>query len=108
MIVDKEDATHILHPVSGADDESYARAVFKRGGKCLVHFYRSGLIEHAWPPKHIYQSSSLMTAAGLYSNIPFLQVPRVKGQLGHHLPARGQGATQVWGGAIPRGAGGLN
>ena len=40
-IVDKEDdATHILHPVPEADDESYARAVFKRGEKCLVHFYR--------------------------------------------------------------------
>ena len=41
-IVDKEeDATHILHPVAEANDESYARAVFKRGEKCLVHFYRS-------------------------------------------------------------------
>ena len=40
-IVDKEDdATHILHPVAEASDESYARAVFKRGEKCLVHFYR--------------------------------------------------------------------
>ena len=41
-IVDQEeDATHMLHPVPEADDESYARAVFKRGEKCLVHFYRS-------------------------------------------------------------------
>ena len=41
-IVDKEEeATHILHPVAEANDESYARAVFKRGEKCLVHFYRS-------------------------------------------------------------------
>ena len=44
-IVDKdEDATHILHPVPEADDESYARAVFKRGEKCLVHFYRSDIM----------------------------------------------------------------
>ena len=40
-IVDKEEeATHILHPVAEANDESYARAVFKCGEKCLVHFYR--------------------------------------------------------------------
>ena len=37
----EEEATHILHPVAEANDESYARAVFKRGEKCLVHFYRS-------------------------------------------------------------------
>ena len=36
----EEDATHVVHPVAEADDESYARAVFKRGEKCLVHFYR--------------------------------------------------------------------
>ena len=30
----------MLHPVAEEADESYARFVFKRGEKCLVHFYR--------------------------------------------------------------------
>jgi len=42
-IVDSEkDATHIIYP-SDEDlrsDEMYCRGVFKRGDKCLVHFYR--------------------------------------------------------------------
>lgn len=36
---DDEEATHILYPNSILDD-AYCRPVFKKGEKCLVHFYR--------------------------------------------------------------------
>ena len=41
VIVDEEgEATHVLHPVGDVDSEVYCRPVFKKGEKCLVHFYR--------------------------------------------------------------------
>ena len=40
-VVDEEaDATHIIHPSADPDDAAYCRAVFKKGDKCMVHFYR--------------------------------------------------------------------
>jgi SWI/SNF related-matrix-associated actin-dependent regulator of chromatin subfamily C len=40
-IVDsEEDATHILHERGDADADAYCRPVFKKGEKCLIHFYR--------------------------------------------------------------------
>ena len=40
-IVDTEDeATHLIHPAGDADGDVYCRPVFKKGEKCLVHFYR--------------------------------------------------------------------
>merc|ERR1712223_1161637 len=55
-IVDSElDATHILYPSTDPDYDMFCRGVFKRGDKCLVHFYRMpeshdnwGLM---WPPE---------------------------------------------------------
>ena len=55
-IVDSEaEATHILHPSTDLDYDMFCRGVFKRGDKCLVHFYRMpeshdnwGLM---WPPE---------------------------------------------------------
>ncbi len=40
IVEDEDDATHIIYPVTDPDSEIYCRAVFKRGEKCLVHFYR--------------------------------------------------------------------
>ena len=34
------DATHILYPSTDPDSDIFCRGVFKRGDKCLVHFYR--------------------------------------------------------------------
>lgn len=40
-LVDSEkDATHILTPVMDPEETSYCRAVFRKGDKCLVHFYQ--------------------------------------------------------------------
>merc|ERR1711953_388828 len=55
-IIDNEsDATHILYPSTELDYDMFCRGVFKRGDKCLVHFYRMpeshdnwGLM---WPPE---------------------------------------------------------
>merc|ERR1712029_907716 len=55
-IIDNElDATHILYPSTELDYYMFCRGVFKRGDKCLVHFYRMpeshdnwGLM---WPPE---------------------------------------------------------
>ena len=37
---DESEATHIIHPSGDADNDAYCRPVFKKGEKCLVHFYR--------------------------------------------------------------------
>ena len=37
---DESEATHIIHPSGEADGDAYCRPVFKKGEKCLVHFYR--------------------------------------------------------------------
>ena len=48
-IVDKvEDATHVLHPSVDPDPDAYCRSVFKRGEKCLVHFYRMPESQDNW------------------------------------------------------------
>ena len=40
-VVDAEkDATHVLYPSGDPDGDAYCKAVFKRGDKCMVHFYR--------------------------------------------------------------------
>jgi len=38
LTTDEDEATHIIHPKVDLDTELYARPVFKRGEKCLVHF----------------------------------------------------------------------
>merc|ERR1711963_51203 len=55
IVESEEDATHILYPSSDMSDDMFCRGVFKRGDKCLVHFYRMpeshdnwGLM---WPPE---------------------------------------------------------
>ena len=40
VVDDEEEATHILYPRTGADGEAYARMMFRKGEKCMVHFYR--------------------------------------------------------------------
>ena len=40
IVDDEAEATHILYPASDPDGEAYARPVFRKGDKCLVHFYR--------------------------------------------------------------------
>ncbi len=40
IVGSESEATHILHPSSDADENAYCRPVFKKGEKCLVHFYR--------------------------------------------------------------------
>ena len=48
-IVEKmEDATHVLHTSVDPDPDAYCRAVFKRGDKCLVHFYRMPESQDNW------------------------------------------------------------
>ena len=48
-IVEKmEDGTHILFPSVDPDPDAYCRAVFKRGEKCLVHFYRMPESQDNW------------------------------------------------------------
>eukprot|EP00094_Tigriopus_californicus_P005291 TCALIF_05101-PA protein Name:"Similar to SMARCC2 SWI/SNF complex subunit SMARCC2 (Homo sapiens)" AED:0.04 eAED:0.04 QI:0/0.66/0.57/0.85/1/1/7/277/1078 len=37
---DETEATHILYPAAEGDTEIYCRPVFKKGDKCMVHFYR--------------------------------------------------------------------
>lgn len=37
---DETEATHILYPAAEGDNEVYCRPVFKKGDKCMVHFYR--------------------------------------------------------------------
>ena len=40
-VVDSEkDATHILYPSGDPSGDSYCKATFRRGDKCMVHFYR--------------------------------------------------------------------
>ncbi len=55
-IVDSEDeATHILYPSTDPDYDMFCRGVFKRGDKCLVHFYRMPESHdnwgQMWPPE---------------------------------------------------------
>ena len=40
IVESEENATHILYPSSDMSDDMFCRGVFKRGDKCLVHFYR--------------------------------------------------------------------
>ena len=40
MVDSEDEATHIVHPSTDPDLDMYCRGVFKRGDKCLVHFYR--------------------------------------------------------------------
>merc|ERR1712156_998932 len=48
-IVEKmEEGTHILYPSVDPDSDAYCRAVFKRGDKCLVHFYRMPESQDNW------------------------------------------------------------
>ena len=35
---DEDEATHILYPKVELNNELYARPVFRRGDKCLIHF----------------------------------------------------------------------
>ena len=41
---DESEATHIIHPSGDADADAYCRPVFKKGERCLVHFYRFPVI----------------------------------------------------------------
>lgn len=55
-IVESEDeATHILYPSIDPDLDMFCRGVFKRGDKCLVHFYRMPESHdnwgQMWPPE---------------------------------------------------------
>ena len=40
IIETEKDATHILHSSVDPDGDMFCKGVFKRGDKCLVHFYR--------------------------------------------------------------------
>jgi len=40
VVEEEGEATHILHPQVEPDQEGYCRPVFKKGDKCLIHFYR--------------------------------------------------------------------
>lgn len=40
IVDDESDATHIIYPSTDPDNDVYCKAIFKRGEKCLVHFYR--------------------------------------------------------------------
>lgn len=56
VIVDNEDeATHILYPSVDPDLDMFCRGVFKKGDKCLVHFYRMPESHdnwgQMWPPE---------------------------------------------------------
>jgi SWI/SNF related-matrix-associated actin-dependent regulator of chromatin subfamily C len=37
---DESEATHVLYPPTDPDADAYCKAMFRRGDKCLVHFYR--------------------------------------------------------------------
>ncbi len=49
LVEDEESATHVLHPPHEVDD-GYARPVFKKGERCLVHFYRFPESRDNWGP----------------------------------------------------------
>jgi SWI/SNF related-matrix-associated actin-dependent regulator of chromatin subfamily C len=36
----ESEASHIIFPSADPDNDAYCKAVFRRGDKCLVHFYR--------------------------------------------------------------------
>ena len=40
IVENEKVATHILYPSTDMSDDMFCRGVFKRGDKCLVHFYR--------------------------------------------------------------------
>lgn len=40
IVESESDATHILYPSTDPDNDMYCKGVFKRGDKCLMHFYR--------------------------------------------------------------------
>merc|ERR1712045_1096400 len=48
IVENQEDATHVLYPSVDPDPDAYCRAVFKRGEKCLVHFYRMPESQDNW------------------------------------------------------------
>ncbi len=45
----ESDATHILHPPTDIED-AYARPIFRKADKCLVHFYRFPESRDNWGP----------------------------------------------------------
>merc|ERR1711963_707986 len=55
IVESEENATHILYPSSDMSDDMFCRGVFKRGDKCLVHFYRMPESHdnwgQMWPPE---------------------------------------------------------
>jgi hypothetical protein len=40
IVESEEDATHIIYSSTDPDNDMFCKGVFKRGDKCLVHFYR--------------------------------------------------------------------
>ncbi len=40
IVEDEASASHIIYPSTDLDNEAFCKAIFKRGEKCLVHFYR--------------------------------------------------------------------
>ena len=36
----ESEASHVVYPSADPDNDAYCKAIFRRGEKCLVHFYR--------------------------------------------------------------------
>ncbi len=40
LVEAEAEASHIVYPSADPDNDAYCKAIFRRGEKCLVHFYR--------------------------------------------------------------------
>jgi SWI/SNF related-matrix-associated actin-dependent regulator of chromatin subfamily C len=49
----EQDATHIIYPSTDPDNDMFCTGVFKRGDKCLVHFYRMPESHDNWGQVYI-------------------------------------------------------
>ena len=54
IIETEKDATHILHSSVDPDSDMFCKGVFKRGDKCLVHFYRMPESHDNWGQVSIF------------------------------------------------------
>ncbi len=60
LVEAEAEASHIVYPSADPDNDAYCKAIFRRGEKCLVHFYRMPESHDNWGlvrvlfRKHIY------------------------------------------------------
>lgn len=40
IVENESEASHVIYPSTDPDNDAFCKAIFKKGDKCLVHFYR--------------------------------------------------------------------